>query len=71
MTESRTPFYAVKNLMMELLDFDLEILHQEREQSLYKRFKDPFVVENMCLLNDLLHIKVSMIFFVDYSFFVM
>ena len=52
--------------MMELLDFDLEILHQEREQSLYKRFKDPFVVENMCLLNDLLHIKVSMIVFVDY-----
>ena len=59
MTDAKTPYYTVKSLLMNLLGFHYDTSHQERERSLFNTFSNPFIIENMCLLNDLLQLKVT------------
>ena len=59
MADAKTPYHAVTALLMELLEFQYDTPHQEREQALFQTFRDPFIIEHLPLLNDLLHLKVS------------
>ena len=44
-------------LLMELMEFQYNTPHQERENILLKTFKDQFILNNLPLLNELLHLK--------------
>ena len=56
--EAKTPYLVVKSLLMDLLELDIEHTHQEREHDLVNKFDDEFIISNLVLLNDLLHLKV-------------
>ena len=58
MHDAKVPYYAVKSLIMDFLGFGVNQTHQEREQALYKTFNDPFIIDNMAMLNDILQLKV-------------
>lgn len=53
------PFLAAKLLLLELLHFDVLRPHTERETYMYHNFKNPVILENIPLLNNLLYMKVS------------
>ena len=59
MADAKNPYHAVMALLMDLLEFQYDTPHQEREQALFQTFRDPFIIEHLPLLNDLLHLKVS------------
>ena len=58
MVDAKTPYHAVKNLLVELLELDMDIPHQEREHHLFQLFTDKFILQNLAMLNDMLHLKV-------------
>ena len=58
MHDNKLPYFVVRNLLVRLLDLDGDRTHQEREMKLFGMIKTPFIIENMCLLNDLLQLKV-------------
>ena len=60
MMDLNTPYYAIKNLLIELLDLEMEKPHQEREQLLYSLFEDEKIVQDLALLNQMLHLKLPL-----------
>ncbi|CAH1791954.1 unnamed protein product [Owenia fusiformis] len=60
MNEAKTPYFVVRSLLMSVLEFSLTMSHQEREDGLRKYFqKDMYIMQNLCLLNDLLVVQFS------------
>ena len=55
---TKTPYLTMTTLLMELMEFQYNTPHQERENILLKTFKDRFILDNLPLLNELLHLKV-------------
>ena len=58
MVDAKTPYFAVKSLLVELLELDMETSHQEREHALFQLFTDNFILQNLAMLNDILILKV-------------
>ena len=54
---TKTPYLTMTTLLMELMEFQYNTPHQERENILLKTFKDQFILNNLPLLNELLHLK--------------
>ncbi len=59
MHDSKTPYFVVKSMLMDLLKVsDMDQPHQEREKHLLNTFTNPFIINNLPMLNDLLHLQV-------------
>ena len=58
---TKTPYLTMTTLLMELMEFQYNTPHQERENILLKTLKDQLILNNLPLLNELLHLKARKI----------
>lgn len=58
MHDAKTPYYGMKSLLMDVMGIEYDMTHQERENSILRIFQDPFILENLAILNNILHLKV-------------
>ena len=58
MYDKKSPFFAIKYFLMELMGLRHTLPSEERESYLISNFNVPSVRENLYLLNDILGVKV-------------
>ena len=58
MGDLKTSHSLLKLLLHELLEFGIDTSRQEREQALFEMFQDQFIVDNMSIFNEWLHLEV-------------
>ena len=61
MTDVNVPYYTVKRLVTMLLEMEDCASHVEREHALLEHIQNEALREDLCLLNDLLVLKVWML----------
>lgn len=54
----KTSYSLIKLMLHELLEFGIDTSRQDREQALFEMFQDQFIVDNMSIFNEWLHLEV-------------
>ncbi|KAI0220394.1 Adenylate cyclase type 10 [Lamellibrachia satsuma] len=54
----KTSYSLIKLMLQELLEFGIDTSRQDREQALFEMFQDQFIVDNMSIFNEWLHLEL-------------